>query len=149
MYLCPNKSKMNKLGTHLVASIMSKEIVSVSPDNHLKDIIELMMKNSFRHIIVTKDENLVGIISKNDIDRFKVSGKADHQDLQKRLVENLTVEQLMTKNVRTVQHDDSIKEAAELLSLSSYHALPVMDDGRLVGIITSTDIILYLLKHCD
>ncbi|MFN8339915.1 MAG: CBS domain-containing protein [Saprospiraceae bacterium] len=140
---------MNQLGTHLVASIMSKEVVSVSPNHHLNDIIDLMTKNSFRHVIVTQNGELAGIISKNDIDRFKVSGKADHQDLQKKLVESLTVEQLMTKNVRTVDHDDSIKEAAELLSLSSYHALPVLKDGKLVGIITSTDIILYLLSHCD
>jgi len=128
---------------------MSKEVVSVSPNHHLNDIIDLMTKNSFRHVIVTQNGELAGIISKNDIDRFKVSGKADHQDLQKKLVESLTVEQLMTKNVRTVDHDDSIKEAAELLSLSSYHALPVLKDGKLVGIITSTDIILYLLSHCD
>ena len=68
--------------------------------------------------------------------------------MQTRLAETLTVEQLMSKSVHTLQHDDTIKEAAEMLSLSSYHSLPVLDGNTLVGIVTSTDLILYLLKQC-
>ncbi|MBL0027190.1 MAG: CBS domain-containing protein [Saprospiraceae bacterium] len=46
----------------------------------------------------------------------------------------------------TVQHDDTIKEAAEILSLGSYHALPVLDGNDIVGIVTTTDLLVYLLK---
>ncbi|MBK8516394.1 MAG: CBS domain-containing protein [Saprospiraceae bacterium] len=52
----------------------------------------------------------------------------------------------MTQNVHTVQHDDTIKEAAEILSLGSYHALPVLDGNDIVGIVTTTDLLVYLLK---
>jgi CBS domain-containing membrane protein len=140
---------MIRIGNETVTSIMTKEIVSVSPGRNLKDVLDLMIKNSFRHVVVTTDGALVGIISKNDIDKFILNNKTINNDLQNKLVENLSVEQLMTKNVHTLSHDDSIKEAAELISLGSYHALPVLDGSNLVGILTSTDLILYLLRHCE
>ncbi len=140
---------MKNLGNEMVTSIMTKEIVSVSPSRNLKEVLELMTKNSFRHVVVTSDGILVGIISKNDIDKFILNNKTINNDLQNKLVESLTVEQLMTKNVHTLAHDDTIKEAAELISLGSYHALPVLDGSNLIGILTSTDLILYLLRHCE
>lgn len=53
----------------------------------------------------------------------------------------------MTKQVETVQVEDQIKEAAELLARGCYHALPVMEGAELKGIVTSTDIINYLLEQ--
>jgi CBS domain-containing protein len=140
---------MKTLGNESVASLMTTNMISLSPNNSLKDAKEIISKHSIRHITVLDGGKLVGILSKNDLDKFSFSTKSEFNDIQNRLSATLNVEHLMTKSVHTLQKDDTIKEAAELLSLSSYHALPVLDGDQLVGIITSTDLILYLLKHCN
>lgn len=139
---------MNILGQEHVSNLMTTEIISLSPSSSLKEANETLSKHSIRHILIIKDEQLVGILSRNDLEKFSLTTKSAYNDIQSKLSETLTVEQLMTKSVHTVQHDDTIKEAAELLSLSSYHALPVMKGQQVVGIVTSTDMILYLLKSC-
>jgi CBS domain-containing protein len=58
-----------------------------------------------------------------------------------------TIDQVMTKNLTTVSPNTSIKEVAEILSTKEFHALPVVEDKLLVGIVTTTDIIKYLLKQ--
>ena len=58
-----------------------------------------------------------------------------------------TIEQVMAKNLITVQATSTIKEVAEILSKNEFHALPVVDNGTLVGIITTTDLINYLLEQ--
>ena len=52
----------------------------------------------------------------------------------------------MTKQIETVQKDDLIKEVAELFARGKFNALPVVEDNKLVGIVTTTDIINYLLE---
>jgi CBS domain-containing protein len=139
---------MSKIGSEFVSTLMTKNLYSVSPSSTLKEAKNIFETYSIRHITVLRDDNLVGILSKNDLDKFSFPNKSDFNELQTRLAETLTVEQLMSKSVHTLQHDDTIKEAAEMLSLSSYHSLPVLDGNTLVGIVTSTDLILYLLKQC-
>jgi hypothetical protein len=57
----------------------------------------------------------------------------------------LAIEQVMTKDVLTIQHKDTVYDAALLLSENEFHALPVMDEDELVGIVTTTDLIKFLL----
>ena len=59
----------------------------------------------------------------------------------------LKIEQVMSKQIDSIKAEDQIKEAAELLAKGRYHALPVLEDGKLAGIVTSTDIIKYLLEQ--
>ena len=58
-----------------------------------------------------------------------------------------TIEQVMTRNLVTISPDSSIKEVAEILAVKEFHALPVVQDELLVGIVTTTDLIKYLLKQ--
>ena len=58
-----------------------------------------------------------------------------------------TIEQVMAKNVVSVPSDASIKEVAEVLAKKEFHAIPVVDDNKLVGIVTTTDLINYLLDQ--
>jgi CBS domain-containing protein len=136
------------LGNESVVQWMTKDVMSVSPHDNVKTAIDLMNKHCIRHLIVVKNDKLVGILSKNDVDKFSLSKDDKNDDIRSKLLEQINVDFVMTKSVNTVEIQDSIKDAAEMLSLSSYHALPVMEDDKLVGIITSTDLIRYLLKHC-
>lgn len=137
---------MIRQGNIKVSEIMSKQVIKIDHKSSLKEAIDILKDYSVRHLPVMDGNNLVGIISKNDLDKVKF--------LESYLNENgnlpsLSIDQIMTKSVNTVQHDDTIREAGEILSLMSYHALPVMDGENVVGIVTSTDFILHLLNHCD
>ncbi len=136
------------LGADKVETIMTKNIHYVRQDQNIRDAIDLMAENDIRHLIVRNEAGqLAGIISKNDVDKFKPRHK--NNDMNEKIIQNLHVEQMMTRNVRTIESGDSIKYAAEVISHCSYNALPVTDeDDKLVGIITTTDLLNYLLRHC-
>ena len=89
------------------------------------------------------------MLSYTDLLRISFADAIDDTDTEvETLVYNMfTIDQVMAKNVVTVPSDSTIKEVAEILSKKEFHALPVVDDGRLVGIVTTTDLINYLLKQ--
>lgn len=136
------------LGNEPISSIMTENIHFVKSHQKIVDAIEIMVNHDIRHLIV-KDEtdNLAGIISKNDVDKFRP--RHTPNEINKNILSSLSIEHMMTKNVRTVEPTDTIKYAAELISHCSYNALPVVDENeKLVGIITTTDLLRYLLRHC-
>ncbi|MCZ2100639.1 MAG: CBS domain-containing protein [Chitinophagales bacterium] len=136
------------LGTETISTIMSTNVHCVKVDQKIKDAIEVMMAHDIRHLVVKNDQNeLAGIISKNDVDKIRPRHNKPN-DVNEKLMESLNIEHMMTKNVRTVEPNDTIKYAVELISHCSYNALPVVDDDKLVGIITTTDLLTYLLRHC-
>jgi len=125
---------------------MSKQVINIDYRRSVKEAMDVMDNYNVRHLPVMNGENLIGIVSKSDVDKVKFLESYTKNNGN---VHNLSIEHFMTKSVNTIQHDDTIREAGEILSLMSYHALPVLDGENLVGIITSTDFILHLLKHCD
>lgn len=129
-----------------VSMIMTDNPICLDESDLLRKAKEIMLKNAVRHIPVKKGKDLVGIISKADLDRIKYMEAGAGEFVSTDFFDVLIVANVMTKNVNTIQHDDTIKEAAEILSLGSYHALPVLDGDDVVGIITTTDLLIYLLK---
>ncbi len=130
-----------------VQSIMTKDPITVSTQNKLKDVYNIMKEHSIRHVPVVSGDELIGIISQSDIERVTYVEEGLDEHIRSAFIDMLRIDQVMTRNVNVLQVDDSIKEAAEILSMGSYHALPVLDDKKLVGILTTTDLINYLLKH--
>ena len=137
---------MIRQGNIKVSEIMSKQVINIDHMSSLKEAIDVMKDHNVRHLPVMDGKNLVGIISKSDVDKVKFLESYIQESGN---LPSLSIDQIMTKNVNTIQHDDTIREAGEILSLMSYHALPVMHDENVVGMVTSTDFILHLLKHCD
>jgi len=137
---------MIRNGNIKVSEIMSKQVINIDYRRSVKEAMDVMDNYNVRHLPVMNGENLIGIVSKSDVDKVKFLESYTKNNGN---VHNLSIEHFMTKSVNTIQHDDTIREAGEILSLMSYHALPVLDGENLVGIITSTDFILHLLKHCD
>jgi acetoin utilization protein AcuB len=137
---------MNRHVNIRISEIMTKQVYCVDCRDSLMEAIDVIKKHNIRHLPVLDGAKLVGILSKSDADKMKMSGVHANKDLGN---PELTIDHHMTKSVNTIQHDDTVREAAEILSLMSYHALPVLDGENLVGIVSSTDIILYFLKICD
>lgn len=130
-----------------VSSIMTTSLQTISPDEKLKRVKEIFEDHSIHHIPVVKDDELVGILSKLDYLYFL---KPIHPDSQEQYLndirlKNYNVSEVMTKRVISVAPADSIQTVLEIFSENMFHAIPVVDHGKIVGIITTHDIIFTLL----
>jgi len=128
---------------------MSTNIIALNREDNLEMAEELFKRHHIRHIPVVKEEVVIGMLSYTDLLRISFADAVyDTDDEVDSLVYNMfSIDQVMVKNVVTVASTASIKEVAEILATREFHALPVVDDGLLVGIITTTDLINYLLKQ--
>ncbi len=124
---------------------MTPNPICVSKEMGLKEVSALMVKHSVRHLIVTDKGKIVGIVSGHDIEKFDFLNNAGSSIGH--VTDTIKVENFMTKGVHTLYEDETLKDAAEMLTLGAFHALPVIDfEDRVLGIVSSTDLILYLLK---
>lgn len=132
-----------------ISTIMTKDIIALNRDDDLETAEMLFKRHNIRHIPVVVEEVVIGMLSYTDLLRISFADAVDEdEDEVDTLVYNMfTIEQVMAKNVITVPSTANIKEVAEVLAKREFHALPVVDEGRLVGIVTTTDLINYLLKQ--
>lgn len=132
-----------------ISTIMSKDIIALNRDDDLETAELLFKRHNIRHIPVVKEDVIIGMLSYTDLLRISFADAVDDDeaDIDTLVYNMFTIEQVMAKNVITVPSTANIKEVAEVLAKREFHALPVVDDGRLVGIITTTDLINYLLKQ--
>ena len=132
-----------------ISSIMSTKIITLKKKDDLEKAEYLFKKNKIRHIPVVSKGAIIGMLSYTDLLRISFADAIDDDEMEvESLVYNMfTIEQVMAKNVVTVSSDTSIKEVAKILANKEFHALPVVDDDRLVGIVTTTDLINFLLKQ--
>lgn len=132
-----------------VSSIMTKNVITLKLSDDLTKAEELFKKNKIRHIPVVSGSKIIGMLSYTDLLRISfVDAVDDDADIVDTTVYNMfTVEQVMAKKVVSVSPETTIKEAAEILSHNEFHALPVCEGCLLVGILTTTDLIKYLLEQ--
>ncbi len=117
---------------------------TVTPRSTLRQVIELMKTQNCRQLPVLDNGKLVGIITDRDVRLVMNSPLVLHgrwQDDQ--ILDNVSAENCMTPDPMTVSPDTPAYHAANLLSIYKFGALPVVDNGTLVGIITVTDFLNY------
>ena len=135
----------------LVNTIMTRDIHVVQLEDKLTDVRELIRKHGIRHVPVIYGKQLVGIISKTDLNRLTFSSLfAGQDDADEAVFDMLTISQVMSHRPRVVKANETIKQVAEILSTEEFQALPVVDDKdetKLVGIVTTTDVIRYMLEQ--
>ncbi|GAA4290012.1 CBS domain-containing protein [Aestuariibaculum suncheonense] len=128
---------------------MTTPVITLKENDNL-DIAEHLFKaNHIRHIPVVSGFYVKGMLSYSDLLRLSFADLAENQDDDTDILvyKMFKVKQVMTKNVLTVSSTSTIKEVAEIFTEHEFHALPVVDSNRLVGIVTTTDLIKYLLNH--
>ena len=131
-----------------VSAIMSKNIIALTRTDNLERAEMLFNKYRIKHIPVVSRDVVIGMLSYSDL--LKISLADTTQDLHNvdTVVYNaFSIEQVMTKDVETINSETSIKEATKILANRGFHALPVVDDGILIGIVTTTDLLKYYLKQ--
>lgn len=132
-----------------IADIMTKKIIALNRSDDLETAEMLFKKHKIRHIPVVHEDAILGMLSYTDLLRisFADAFNEDEDEVDTVVYNMFTIEQVMAKNLVSVNSETPIKEVAEILSKKEFHALPVVDEGRLVGIITTTDLINYMLKY--
>jgi CBS domain-containing protein len=132
-----------------ISSIMSKNVIKLNLTDDLTKAEQLFKKHHIRHIPVVNSNKIVGMLSYTDLLRISFADAVDDDAsvVDVTVYNMFTVEQVMAKKLVTVSPETTIKEVAEILSCREFHALPVVEGQLLVGIVTTTDIIKYLLEQ--
>ena len=132
-----------------ISRIMSTELITVHHGDPISKVRQLMQKTGVHHVPVVSGENLVGIISWSDILNlsFGQAFGTDERTVDAVLDHSITLEQAMKKDPVTLPHDANVRHAAEILAEGGFHSLPVVSGTKLIGIVTSTDLIKYLLSQ--
>lgn len=130
-----------------VSTIMSVNVVKLNLQDDLTKAESLFKKYKIRHIPVVTGNKIVGMLSYTDLLRISFVDSIDEDEIIDATVYNMfTVEQVMAKNLVTISPETTIKEAAEILAAKEFHALPVCEGELMVGIVTTTDLIKYLIN---
>ena len=150
-----------------VASIMRRDPETVSPDLPLSRLEERFLETGFTGFPVVEGGRLVGIVSRSDIvrslltersrveqaasDFYSPMGQPSEAELARSLesiasqvgvrLAGLHVDDVMIHSVVTIQSDCSLVDLAELMHEGELHRLPVVDDDRLIGLVTSMDVV--------
>lgn len=117
-----------------LSSIMTKKVITAGPDDKLSVARDVFMKNRVHHLPIVRGTQLVGILTTYDM--FKLIDSGHDYD-------HVNIKDVMTKHVATLEPNDKIGSAAELFLENLFHAVPIVENGELVGIVTSFDVIKY------
>lgn len=131
----------------LVGVRMSQPVISIPPDMPIVDALNLMRREKIRRTPVIKDGKLIGIVSDKDLLNASPSPATSLSVWEMNyLLSKITVRDVMTKNVLTVQEDTPIEEAARIMADNKIGGLPVVRGDRVVGMITETDLFKIFLE---
>lgn len=131
-----------------VSSIMTKNVIKLNLSDTLTKAEGLFKKYHIRHIPVVNGNIIIGMLSYTDLLRISFADAVyDDEEIDVTVYNMFSVEQVMARNLVKVSPQNTIKEVAEILSKNEFHALPVVEGDLLVGIVTTTDLIKYLIEQ--
>ena len=144
--------------------IMTREVITISPDTEIAQVAKLLLTKRINGVPVVKDAGkLVGILCQSDLiiqqknipipslftllDGFIPLTSSKKLDKEVEKIMATKAEDAMTANPVTVNPDTAIEEIAALMVEKSYHTLPVVDAGKLVGIVGKEDVLRTLIDQ--
>jgi acetoin utilization protein AcuB len=126
---------------YLVRDWMTPDPVIITPDTTLTDAYNLIRRRKIRNLPVVDEGELVGIVSWGDIREARPSELTSVGIFEiYHMLARVTVEKIMSRDVATIGPDDSMGKAARIMHDKRFAALPVVENGKVIGILTSTDI---------
>ena len=128
-----------------VNDLMSDVLEVVSPDAHLHEVLTTMNRAGYRQLPVVANDTLVGIITDRDV-RLAVNSPVVDEEAnltRESVLDGVRVSDCMTPDPQCVSSNTPLHEVADLLSLNKFGAMPVVDEGKLLGMISYID----FLKH--
>jgi len=129
-----------------VGYAMTRNPVTLGPEDSLMRAVEVMRLHGIRRIPILLGDMLVGLLAEGDLKRAQPSTLSDSQQEFNRVMETTTVSRIMINKPITILETTPLLEAADTLHTTKYGALPVVQGGRLVGILTDNDLIRCLAE---
>jgi acetoin utilization protein AcuB len=130
-----------------VGERMSHPVISVSPETPIHDALVMFKKEHIRRAPVIKDGKLVGIVSERDLLNASPSPVTSLSIWEiNYLISKVTVKQVMSKKVQTIDENTPIEEAARIMADNKFGGIPITRSGKVVGIITETDLFKIFLE---
>ena len=126
-----------------VSTIMTKDVIFVAERDRLSTVRDIFNENRIHHLPVVRGGKVVGIISKEDLLLF-MKGLGENtleKIINETRLNNYNAEVIMTRGVGKLEPDDRINVALDIFAKNYFRALPVVENDRLVGIVTTHDII--------
>ncbi|TYA84169.1 CBS domain-containing protein [Seonamhaeicola marinus] len=132
-----------------VSTIMTESVIALTRSDDLERAEKLFNKHRIKHMPVVTGESVIGMLSYTDLMRISLAeiSNIDEHSIDSVVYNMFTIEQVMVKDVVTVNSKTSIKEVAKILAEREFHALPIVDDSILVGIVTTTDLLNYFISQ--
>ncbi len=115
-----------------VQDVMKKELITVDSSQSIKDAAKMMDQQNVGCVIVTRDNVPVGIITERDFVKRIVSKEKDL---------SLPVSDVMSSPLIVAKLDDTVWDAAETMKVKNIHKIPVQDGNKIIGILTTTDLV--------
>jgi len=130
-----------------VRQIMSRQIVTISADDTLSTVEDIMTLGGVRHMPVVRSGTLVGVVSERDLLRASLSTLTGFANEQRRaFLQVVEIKHVMSSPPVTIAPDASVEEAALVMADRKIGCLPVVRDGRLLGLLTETDVLRYFAR---
>jgi acetoin utilization protein AcuB len=125
-----------------VRDLMTPEPITVDPETQMLQARQRMVEERIRHLVVVEDARVVGIVTDRDI-RLNLPSPATSLSVWELnfLLSKLTVGGVMSKSVIVVEPDRPLADAARIMMDHKIGALPVVESGRLIGIVTESDFV--------
>lgn len=143
----------------LAKDIMETAVITVSPETSIKELAEVLTRNKISGVpVVNSSGNLLGIVTEGDLLHKEISpsapvsfapvfgGLASLKDFQKyqedvKKLSAMTAEEIMTSKLYTVEANADIKEISQIMMNNNVNRVPVVEDGKLLGIVSRSDVI--------
>lgn len=124
-----------------VADAMTKDPFTLGPEDSLMKAVEVMRKRGIRRLPVVVADTLVGLLAEGDLKRAQPSALSDSEEEFVRVMDETPISRIMIQSPMTTTEHVSLLEAAQTLHTTKFGALPVLRDGKLVGILTDSDLV--------
>ena len=151
-YRCPGCGKALPQGVPAwtrqltVGAVMTKDPVTLGPEDTLMRAIEVIRQHRIRRIPVVVADTLVGLLAEGDLKRAEPSTLSESEEDFNRVMETTPISRIMIGSPMTVSESTPLLEAVRTLHSTKFGALPVLREGKLVGIITDTDLLRCLAE---
>jgi CBS domain-containing protein len=131
----------------VISAIMMREPVTMGPDATLDLANNLMSLGLIRHLPIINGERTVGVLSQRDLFRSTIATAVSYEHkAEKTLLKATKIKEVMSSPVITASPEATVKEASMLMADKKIGCLPVLAEGRLVGLVTQTDILRYVVN---
>lgn len=132
-----------------IKEIMNTNFMTIGSNEYLGKAEKMIYQSKLKHLPVVRAGKLVGIITKTDIKRMSFADSFDESEaeIDENIFKMLKVSQVMTTKPFTLSSSATIKELADILAKKEFRTIPIVDDEKLVGMVSTSDLIKYFLKQ--